>query len=139
MAGTEPVRTLMTAKGPSLAAFGVTGALANPRLTLYDAAGRQIAQNEDIGTLPAGSELARIQGMPTNAQESALVVVLPPGLYTAVVSSTSGTGVALLESYDLRTVTPSATIAAAPAPTPVRAASLAAVEICAAPLAVAAK
>jgi hypothetical protein len=141
--GSEPVRTLITAKGPSLAAFGVTGALANPRLTLFDSAGRQIAQNDDVGAIAAGTELARIPGVPTNTVESALVVVLPPGLYTAVVSSTSGTGVALVESYDLRSVSASAAITALPSPSPVKASSLAAaraaVEICAAPIAVAVK
>jgi hypothetical protein len=44
--------------------------------------------------------------VPTNANESALVVVLPPGNYTAIVSAASGTGVALLEVYDLRSVDP---------------------------------
>jgi hypothetical protein len=100
--GSEPVRTLITAKGPSLSAFGVTGAVANPRLELYDSAGRVIANNDDVGPITAGSELARIPGVPTNPLEAALVVVLPPGNYTAVVSAAAGTGVALLETYDLR-------------------------------------
>lgn len=103
--GPEPVRTLITAKGPSLTAFGVTGALANPRLTLFDSAGRQIATNDDIGAVAAGSELAEIPGRPSNQAESALLVVLPPGNYTAAVTSaTNATGVALLEVYDVRTV-----------------------------------
>lgn len=99
--GLEPVRVLITAKGPFLTSFGVAGAIPNPRLTLFSGA-TQIAANDDIGTLAAGSELARIPGMPTNALESALVVTLPPGNYTAQVSSAAGTGVALLEAYDLR-------------------------------------
>ena len=40
--------------------------------------------------------------MPTNAVESALTVVLPPGNYTAIVSGNGGTGIALLEVTDLR-------------------------------------
>lgn len=100
--GTEPVKTLITAKGPSLSAFGVTGAVANPRLALYDSGGREVAFNEDVGTVTAGSELAGIAGVPRNTLESALVVVLPPGNYTAMVSASTGNGVALLEVYDLR-------------------------------------
>jgi hypothetical protein len=100
--GPEPIRVLIAAKGPSLSAYGVTGVLANPRLQLYDSGRRQIAVNEDIGPVAAGSELAAIPGMPTNTVESALVLVLPPGNYTAVVSSATGTGVALLEVSDLR-------------------------------------
>lgn len=103
--GPEPVRVLITAKGPSLTAFGVAGALADPVLTIFDASGRQIAANDNIGTIPAGSELSRIPGVPTNPNDSALVVVLPPGNYTAVVSGAgTATGIALLEAYDLRIV-----------------------------------
>ncbi len=112
--GTEPVRTLITAKGPSLTAFGVVGALANPRLALFDSAGRQIALNDDIGTVAATSDLAKIPGVPTNTAEAALVVVLPPGNYTAIVSATTGTGVALLETYDLRGLGAAATTASLP-------------------------
>ncbi len=108
--GTEPVRVLITAKGPSLTAFGVAGALANPRLALFSGA-TQIAANDDVGVLAAGSELARIPNVPTNALESALVVTLPPGNYTAQVSSAAGTGVAILEAYDLRNLPPTLAIA----------------------------
>lgn len=102
--GPEPVRALITAKGPSLSAFGVTGALANPRLQVFDRGGRQIAINDDVGTVAAGSELATMPGVPTNPVESALALVLPPGNYTAVVSAATGTGIALLEIRDLRSV-----------------------------------
>ena len=102
--GPDPVRMLITAKGPSLAAFGVTGALADPSLALFDSAGRQIALNDNVGAIVAGSDLAAIPGVPTNPSESALLVVLPPGNYTAVVSGNGGTGVALLEATDLRIV-----------------------------------
>ncbi|MBL9200244.1 MAG: CHRD domain-containing protein [Opitutaceae bacterium] len=99
--GNEPVRVLIAAKGPSLTAFGVAGALANPRLALFSGA-NQIAANDDVGTPTVGTELARIPNVPTNPLESALVVTLPPGNYTAQVSSAAGTGVAILEAYDLR-------------------------------------
>lgn len=100
--GPEPIRALITAKGPSLAGSGVTGALANPRLELYDSGRRRIALNDDIGAVAAGSELASIPGIPTNSVESALLVILPPGNYTAVVSAVTSTGIALLEVNDLR-------------------------------------
>lgn len=107
--GVEPVRTLITAKGPSLSAFGITAPLANPILTLFDSAGRQIARNDDVGTPAAGSELARIPGVPGNGLEAALVVVLPPGNYTVHVTAATGTGVAILEVNDLRTLPASVT------------------------------
>lgn len=110
--GPDPVRMLVTAKGPSLAAFGVTGALPNPSLSIFDSAGRQIAVNDDIGTLAAGSELGSLPGVPTNPAESALLVVLPPGNYTVMVSGNGGTGVALLEATDLRVIGGSTTASA---------------------------
>jgi len=100
--GPEPVRALITARGPSLTALGVAGALANPRLQVFDSGGRQIAINEDLGPLAAGNELASLPGVPANAVESALVLVLPPGNYSAMVSGATGTGIALLEVRDLR-------------------------------------
>jgi hypothetical protein len=116
--GPDPVRMLITAKSPSLTAFGVTGALADPVLDLYDAAGRQIAVSDNVGTPAAGSDLAALRGAPTNAAESALLVVLPPGNYTAVVSGNGGTGVALLEATDLRIVGATAAVASADADMP---------------------
>jgi hypothetical protein len=137
ISGTEPVRTLITAKGPSLAQFGVTGAVANPRLELFDSAGRPIATNDDVGAIAAGSELSRIPGVPTNPVESALVVVLPPGNYTAQVSAASGTGVALLEINDLRSLSAAGiTVSSLDAPSPARAAGLAAAKPAPAPNAV---
>ena len=62
---------------------------------------------------PAGSDLAALPGVPTNPAESALLVVLPPGNYTAVVSGNGGTGIALLEATDLRIVGTSVAVAAA--------------------------
>jgi hypothetical protein len=103
--GPEPVRVLITARGPSLTAFGIGSVLADPTLSVYDAAGRQIALNDNFGAVPAGSELARIPGLPTNPSESALVLVLPPGNYTALVSGANNTtGIALIEVADLRTL-----------------------------------
>ena len=101
--GSEPVRTLIAAKGPSLSNYGVTGVLANPALMIFDSNGRLIAQNDDVGTPAAGSELLGLYGVPTNAQESALILVLPPGNYTAVAAGSGGaTGIALIEATDLR-------------------------------------
>jgi hypothetical protein len=113
--GPEPIRALITAKGPSLTALGVAGAVANPRLQLFDSGRRLIATNDDVGTLQAGSELASLPGVPTNNLESALVVVLPPGNYTAIVSAAAGTGVALLEVTDLRSISSNAVPASAQA------------------------
>lgn len=113
--GPDPIRAVITAKGPSLTSFGIANALANPSLALYDSGGRRIAFNDDVGSIAAGSELANIPGTPRNSVESALVVVLPPGNYTAIVSAGSGTGIALLEVADLRTLSGAVTAASSDA------------------------
>jgi hypothetical protein len=100
--GPDPVRVLITAKGPSLSAFGIASPLANPRLAVFDFSSRQIATNDDVGTPAAGSDLAITPGVPTNPVESALLLVLPPGNYSAVVFGNGGTGIALLEVTDMR-------------------------------------
>ncbi len=146
--GPDPIRVLISAKGPSLSAYGVTGALADPFLQLFDSAGRQIAFNDNIGTVSAASELAAIPGAPTAASESALLLVLPPGNYTAQVSGVGGTsGIALLEATDLRILGPAtgtatqviASLPKNPTPEQRRAALQRTLELCSGlPLAVAA-
>jgi hypothetical protein len=134
--GPEPLRVLITAKGPSLSNFGVTGALSDPTVALFDSAGRQIATNNDIGTVAAGSELAAIPGVPTNALESALVIVLPPGNYSVVVGGNNGaTGIALVEINDLRVISSAVTksvVAAAGSPVSAKALQGGGLELCSA-------
>lgn len=143
--GPDPIRAMISVKGPSLAQFGIANPLANPSLSLHDSAGRQIAWSDDIGTLAAGSDLAVTPGVPTNGMESAIAVVLPPGSYTAIVTGNGGTGIALLEVTDMRnpglTATAGGTFdrSLARGSAPLRAptdASKAAPELCVTPLAV---
>lgn len=103
IAGTEPVRVLITARGPSLSSFGVSGALSNPMISLHDGAGREIMVNDDYGTTFSSADLIGTGFAPSNASEAALLVVLPPGVYTSVVSGVGGaTGIALTEVYEAR-------------------------------------
>jgi hypothetical protein len=97
-AGKVVVRVL----GPSLSQAGVTGALTDPSLELYDASGMLVAKNDDW----KATQQAEIQGTglpPTNDRESAIVATLPSGNYTAVVKGVNGgTGVGLVEVYNLQ-------------------------------------
>ncbi len=101
--GNEPVRVLITAKGPSLTAAGVTGVLANPHLSLHDSAGRELVMNDDFATAFSIADMPSTNFAVTGAEESALLLVLPPGGYTSVVSGMGGTtGVAITEVYEVR-------------------------------------
>lgn len=101
--GPEPVQLLITAKGPSLAAYGIATPLSDPTFALYDGTSHWIGGNNDVGTPAAGSDLAKAPGVPTNPVESAMTVVLPPGHYTVVATGNGGaTGEALVEVTNAR-------------------------------------
>ena len=103
---TSTSKVIVRALGPSLTAFGVPGALADPTLELHDGNGMTIATNDnwkvnDLG----GSQQAEVEATtlpPTNDLESALVRTLTPGGYTVIVrGKNNGTGVAVVEVYNL--------------------------------------
>ncbi len=112
-AGTT-TRIIVRAVGPSLSAVGLTGVLANPTISLYDASSALIESNDDWQTqagMPAdaAAKVAAIQSSglaPTNPLESALIRDLAPGAYTAIVSGVNATaGIGLVEAYDLDSLT----------------------------------
>ena len=88
--------------GPSLTAFGITGALADPFLELHDSQGTAIAANDNWMDDPNMATVADRGLAPSNPNESAIFQVLPSGPYTAILSGVGGTtGVGLVESYDV--------------------------------------
>lgn len=99
---------LVRATGPALAAFGVAGALTQPKLTLFDNAGAVLATNtgwESAGISPATIAAAESVGafpLTRGSADSVVLAVLPPGNYTAQAAGADGTGgVALVEVYEL--------------------------------------
>ncbi|HWM26693.1 MAG TPA: hypothetical protein VNP98_17890 [Chthoniobacterales bacterium] len=98
--GTGPKNVLLRAIGPSLAG-SVPNALANPVLELHGPSGFLTIFNNDWRE----TQEAEIQATglaPTNDLESAIVASLNPGTYTGIVrGNENGTGVALIEVYDL--------------------------------------
>jgi hypothetical protein len=93
---------IVRALGPSLASFGVSGVLSDPTLTIYDSTGTAIATNDNWRDDINAIDVQRNSLSPPNEQESALVLQLPAGEYTAVVSGANGgTGIALAEVYTL--------------------------------------
>ena len=93
---------IVRALGPSLASSGVNGVLSDPTLTIYDSTGSVIATNDNWQD-DANAIYVRRNGLaPPNPSESALVLHLPAGAYTAIVrGADGGTGVALAEVYTL--------------------------------------
>ena len=99
--GTDNGTICFRALGLSLAAFGVQGVIADPRLDLFNAQGAKVGANNNW----KDSQQNAIQSAdlaPGNDTESALLIDLAPGNYTAIVSGIGGvTGVALVEAYHL--------------------------------------
>lgn len=104
--GTAPKRLLIRAVGPGLAQFGVTGVLADPQLSIAPL-GKDfvVAVNDNWGgssALQAAFAQAAAFALPSGSNDAAIVLQLPPGGYTVVVSGVGSTsGTALVEIYDL--------------------------------------
>ena len=93
---------VVRALGPSLASFGVSGVLSDPILTIYDSTGSPIASNDNWQDNVNAIDIQKNGLAPPNPSESALVLHLPAGAYTAIVSGANGgTGVALAEVYTI--------------------------------------
>jgi hypothetical protein len=100
--GSGQKRVIVRAIGPSLVNHGITNPLQNPTLELHDHTGAVIASNDDWMNAPNKQEIINSGLAPTNNLESAILTSLSPGNYTAIVRGVNnGTGIALVEGYDL--------------------------------------
>ena len=94
-------RLLLRAIGPSLTQFNLTGVLADPTLRLVNGDGMTLASDDNW----KDAQQAAIEATgkaPTDDHESAIILTLAPGSYTAIVSGASGAaGLALVEAYVL--------------------------------------
>ena len=100
--GGSSQNVLIRAIGPSLAAHGVSGALADPVLELRDKDGNLIISNDNWMDAPNKQAIIDTTIPPTEDAESAILITLAPDAYTAIVSGKNGsTGVASVEAYQL--------------------------------------
>lgn len=105
--GNVPKRVLVRGIGPSIASSGLP-IVANPKVGVYRANGTVVKENDDwfrdadaAAISTAGNSVG---AFPLNASglDAALIVVLEPGAYTAIVDGVGGsTGIALIEVYEL--------------------------------------
>jgi hypothetical protein len=100
--GNAPMKLIVRGIGPSIPLGGV---LANPYLELHSGAATIASNDNWKDNLAGGSQEVAIENTglaPTNDLESALLGVLEPGGYTAIMSGTNNTtGVGLVEVYNL--------------------------------------
>lgn len=103
--GTTNGSLLVRGVGPALTQFGVTGALADPIVSLYDGTGRMVANNDNwtATSLVSSASSVGAFALVAGSKDAALTLTLTPGAYTAQVSGATGTtGGALLEIYELK-------------------------------------
>jgi uncharacterized delta-60 repeat protein len=117
--GSTTKRVLIRGLGPALLAQGVTTVLVDPALTLYhrvNGVETVEAQNNDWGTpvnsvytgksaaeIAAAASAAGAPALGTNSRDASILVDLPPGIYSAVVSSAGNATAAgaMVEVYEV--------------------------------------
>ena len=110
ISGNTNKTVLIRGIGPALTAYGVAGALPDPELDIYrSGASSPIYTNTGWGNggsattaslTSAFTSTGAFQLTDPTSKDSALLISLPPGVYTAQVKGASGdTGVALIEVY----------------------------------------
>ena len=104
VAGAGSKRVLVRAVGPTLSAFGVAGALADPQLEVMDTSGRVLGGN-DTWSRELESTFTQVGAFPLlgGSRDAAALVTLPAGAaYTVKVSGVNGSvGEALIEIYEV--------------------------------------
>ena len=116
IAGTASKNLLVRGLGPALTQFNVTGTLADPVVSLFDAQGRLITANDNWsnatsdGFLSANTAAltalsAQVSAFPLNvgSADAALSITVGPGAYTVQVNGAAAgaTGAAMIEIYEL--------------------------------------
>lgn len=107
ISGSAAKTVLIRGIGPALAQFGVPGVLTDPVLQIYAAgSGVLVATNDNWNGDPAVAAAAGSVGAFALAdpasRDASLLLTLPPGGYTATLGGNSGgSGVALVEVYEV--------------------------------------
>jgi hypothetical protein len=104
--GTAPRSVLIRGDGPALGAFGVTNPLPDPVITVFSGANNQVDSNTGWTADRNGPAIAAAAiavgafALQNGSGDSAVLLTLPPGAYTVVVTSAAGhSGTALFEAY----------------------------------------
>jgi sugar lactone lactonase YvrE len=100
--GNGSTEVVVRGLGPTLTQFGVSGALADPKLTLVNSNGNIIGSNNNW----KDTQQVAIQATglaPPNDLEAAILATVSAGGYTAILEGNNGgTGIGLVEVYNVR-------------------------------------
>jgi hypothetical protein len=100
--GDAPIDVLVVGRGPSLAEFGVNDPIADTIIALFRGSDL-LDWNDDWSSHPRADEIEASGFAPGDSRESALLLSLAPGIYTAHVSGATEahTGISIVEVYEL--------------------------------------
>jgi len=105
ISGATSKTVLIRASGPALTPFAVTGVLPDPELELYSGAtliDTNAGWGGDSEIAATAASVGAFAWTSSTSADSALLVTLPPGVYSAqVLGETGDTGVALVEVYEV--------------------------------------
>lgn len=100
-------RLIVRGVGPTLAEFGVSPAVEDPSLELFDSGGNVLFSNDDWNlatwTDQAAAESGKVYAfpIPRNSLDAAILARVPVGSYTSVITSSTGeAGIAIAEIYE---------------------------------------
>jgi len=105
-----PRQVLVRGIGPRLRSLGVPAASPDPRIAVYDGAGRLVAGNDDWSLADPAVTAALVDAallsgafqLEAGSRDAALLATLQPGAYTVHATSGDGSGgVVLIEAYSL--------------------------------------
>lgn len=110
ISGGSSKTVLIRAVGPGLTAYGVPGVLNDPVLRVFrQGDAMPMYLNDDWGSISYADQIATTATaagafeLAAESKDAVLLLTLPAGLYTAVVSGAgSSTGVALVEVYEIQ-------------------------------------
>lgn len=101
---TGNTRVAIRGLGPSLSQSGLSNVLADPTLELHNSNGTTLAANDNWQDDAASAAELTARGLALqNNLESGIFTTLPPGAFTAILAGkNSGTGIGLVEVYNLQ-------------------------------------
>jgi len=94
-------KVLVRGIGPSLQGK-VPNPLADPILELHDSNGNTLETNDDWRDSPNRTAIEATGIPPSNDRESAIIRVVSPAGYTAILRGKTGNGIAVVEIYNIR-------------------------------------
>jgi hypothetical protein len=99
----NPTRIAVRGRGPSLSQFNLSPLLADPTLELRNQNGTIMIVNDDWQSDPVSAAALSANGLGlSDSKESGIFAVLPAGQYTAILAGKGGTGIGLIEIYNLQ-------------------------------------